>query len=144
MLPRGFVKRVVLASAPFLAALLVAACRRAPDLSREAAADLIARSPAFEGPWDPGIRFGESQSTMSAGDAKRRLLRVESVLVKEDGPWGWAGTTATVPFVWRWQNGPLAGFDYRSKAKLHCAGGVWKVYNDQLQEELWKAERGEE
>ena len=81
---------------------------------------------------------------MVTADTKRRLLRVESVLVKADGPLGMAGSTATVPFVWRWQSGPLAGFDYRSRAKLHCSGGVWKVYNDQLQEQLWKAERNEE
>jgi hypothetical protein len=134
----------VLSVAVVLPLLLGLACGGAPELGREAAASLIARSPAFEGPWDPSIRFGESQATMPAGDAKRVFLRVESVLVKEDGPWGWAGVTATVPFVWRWQGGPLAGVDYRSKAKLHRSGGVWKVYNDQLQEELWKAERGEE
>jgi len=137
-------KRLSLAAVSLTALLLLACGGKPPELSRETAADLIVRSPAFEGPWDPGIRFGESQATMPAGDAKRRLLRVESVLVKEDGPWGWAGVTATAPFVWRWQNGPLAGLDYRSKAKLHRSGGVWKVYNDQLQEELWKAERGEE
>ena len=136
--------RAVVSCLTLLTLTFAIACGRPPELTREAASDLIARSPAFEGPWDPGIRFGESQTTMPAGDAKRRLLRVESVLVKEDGPWGWAGATATVPFTWRWMSGPLAGSDFRSKAKLHCAGGIWKVYNDQLQEELWKAERGEE
>ena len=77
-------------------------------------------------------------------DVQRRLLKVESVALKPDGLWGIAGTTATVPFTWRWQNGPLAGVDFRSRAKLHCARGVWKVYNDLLQEDLWRAERGEE
>ncbi len=127
-----------------LAALLAVGCGKTPELTREAASDLITRSPAFEGPWDPGIRFVESEKTVVTGDTKRRLLRVESVLVRQDGPWGMAGSTATVPFVWRWQSGPLAGVDYRSKAKLHCSGGVWKVYNEPLQEELWKAERGED
>lgn len=119
-------------------------CGKPPELTREAASDLIVHSPAFEGPWDPAIRFVDSERTAVTADTKRRLLRVESVLVKQDGPLGLSGSTATVPFVWRWQSGPLAGVDYRSRAKLHCAGGVWKVYNDQLQEQLWKAERNEE
>ena len=140
-------KRLALVATVALVAVLAAACGRPPELTREAAAELIVRAPAFEGPWDPGIRFVESQTpSVAAGDVnlKRRLLRVESVLIKEDGPWGWAGVTATVPFVWRWLDGPLAGIDYRSKAKLHCSGGVWKAYNDQLQEELWRAERGQD
>ena len=129
-----------------LAAVLAASlgCGKPPDLTREAAADLIVHSPAFEGPWDPAIRFVESESTAVTAETKRRLLRVESVLVKQDGPLGLSGSTATVPFVWRWQSGPLAGVDYRSRAKLHFASGIWKVYNDQLQEQLWKAERNEE
>jgi hypothetical protein len=131
------------ATAAFLL-LLAAACGKPPELTREAAADLIVRSPAFEGPWDPGIRVTDSEKTAAAPDAQRRLLRVESVALKEDGPWGIAGSTGTAVFAWRWQNGPLAGFDYRSRVKLHSSRGVWKVYNDQLQEELWRAERGEE
>jgi len=133
-----------------LALLLTAAlaasvgCGKPPELTREAASELIVHAPAFDGPWDPGIRFVESERTAVTADTKRRLVRVESVLVKQDGPMGMAGSTATVPFVWRWQSGPLAGVDYRSKAKLHCSGGVWKVYNEQLQEQLWKAERNEE
>jgi hypothetical protein len=113
-------------------------------LTRETAADLIVRSPAFEGPWDPNIRFVDSETTVATPDVQRRLLKVDSVVVKEDGPWGMAGSTGTVGFTWRWQNGPLAGFDYRSKVKLHASGGVWKVYNEPLQQELWKTERGEE
>ncbi len=133
-----------LSLAAAIVVLLAAGCGKTPELTREAASDLIARSPAFEGPWDPGIRFVESEKTVVTGDTKRRLLRVESVLIRQDGPLGMAGATATVPFVWRWQSGPLAGMDYRSRAKLHCSGGVWKVYNEPLQEQLWKAERGED
>ena len=124
--------------------LLAIACGKPPELTREAAADLIVRSPAFEGPWDPNIRFVDSEKTVATSDVQRRLLKVDSVVVRQDGPFGIAGSTGTVGFTWRWQNGPLAGFDYRSKAKLHAARGVWKVYNDQLQAELWKTERGEE
>jgi hypothetical protein len=126
------------------AAILAAGCGKPPELTREAAADLIVHSPAFEGPWDPGIRFVDSEKTVATSDVRRRLLKVESAAVKEDGPWGIAGSTGTVVFTWRWLNGPLAGVDYRSRVKLHASRGVWKVYSDQLQEELWKSERGEE
>jgi hypothetical protein len=126
-----------------LAAVLAAACAKAPELSREAAGDLIAHAPAFEGPWDPGIQFVDSQRMVMTSDVQRRLLRVESVVLRPDAL-GLAGTTATAVFTWRWQNGPLAGMDFRSTAKLHCARGVWKVYNDKLQEDLWRAERGQD
>jgi hypothetical protein len=125
-------------------ALLPLACGKAPELTGEAAKDLIVHAPSFQGPWDPGIRFVETENVLAIRDVQRRLLKVESVSLRPDGVWGMAGTTATVAFTWRWMNGPLSGVDYRSKAKLHCARGVWKVYNDLLQEDLWRAERGQE
>ena len=57
--PRG----LFLAAA--IAALFAVGCGKTPELTREAASDLIARSPAFEGPWDPGIRFVESEKTVT-------------------------------------------------------------------------------
>lgn len=135
-------------SSRFVASLAVtlvlsAACGKAPELSPDAVRELIVHSPAFEGPWDPGIRFVDSQRMVMTSDVQRRLLRVESVVLRPDAL-GLAGTTATAVFTWRWQNGPLAGMDFRSTAKLHCARGVWKVYNDKLQEDLWRAERGQD
>jgi hypothetical protein len=106
--------------------------------TREAASDLITRSPAFEapGPWDPLV---EPEKTV-AKDMKRRLLRVESVLVRQDGPWGMAAT-ATVPFIWRWQSGPLAGV---TTAEGEAALAESEDHSEQLQEQLWHAERGED
>lgn len=127
-----------------VAALLAVACAKPPELTRESMRDLIQHSPAFEGPWDQSLRFADADKTVNFRDVQRRLLKIESAYVRPDGPWGIAGTTATVVFMWRWQNGPLSGVDFRSTARLHCSRGVWKVYSDKLQEELWRAERGEE
>lgn len=140
MLGRGL--RLPLLAVTF-AAVLSTGCAKTPELTREAAGDLVVNAPAFQGPWDPGIRFVDSDRVVATSEARRRLLKVESVSVRPDGL-GMAGSTATVVFTWRWQNGPLAGVDFRSTAKLHAARGVWKVYNDVLQESLWRAERGEE
>jgi hypothetical protein len=135
-------RRLILLAAVGLASLALA-CGKPPELTPEAARDLIAQAPAFLGPWDPGIRFVDSERTAVTTGVQRRLLKVESIGLREDAL-GLAGATATVVFTWRWLNGPLAGADFRSTAKLHCSRGVWKVYNDVLQEALWRSERGEE
>ncbi len=75
---------------------------------------------------------------------KREFLLLKSLTVKQDGPFGMAGATATAAFTWRWTGGPFAGVTFTSKAKLNSGGGPWKLYDDLLKHELWAAERGEE
>ena len=106
---------------------------------------LIEQTEAFLGPHDPGITFVDGANMVFPHDAQRQFLKLEGITVKEDGPFGWSGAaTAKVTFTWRWSGGPLGEVVYRSTAKLHYAGEAWRVYDDLLRDELWRAERGEE
>ena len=130
----------------FGAALLVllAACacqKQQPMLTREMVKALVESSAAFQSPMNPDITFVDA--AVSPG-GKRELLKLEGLVVKEDGPFAAAGHTATASFSWRWTGGPLAGPIYHSKVKLNTTSGAWKVYDDLLQKELWRAEAGEE
>ncbi len=107
------------------------------------ARSLIERSEAFTMPMDPGIVF--TDTTFHPGpNTRRQFLEISGLLVKDDGPFGMAGQTATVVFTWQWTEGPYAHHVFRSKAKLNCSNGTWKVYNDYLTEHVWASERGEE
>jgi hypothetical protein len=114
------------------------------EISREQAVDLITTSESFQGPWDPGIVFVDAQ-VRRGPNTKREILRIEGLTIKEDGPFGVAGATATAAFTWRWNEGPFAQRIFRSKVRFNSATGEkrWKIYEDYLQSELWKAERGE-
>ena len=107
------------------------------------AQELIVNSGAFRLPVDSGVIFLETKYTPGPG-TKRELIRLEALAIKPDGPFGMAGATATVAFSWRWNSGPLAGTEFHSKAKLNSTGGPWHVYEDYLEKEFSKAERGQE
>ena len=114
------------------------------EIRREEAVDLIKSSEAFRGPWDPGIVFVDAQ-VRPGPNTKREFVKLEGLMLKEDGPFGIAGATATAAFTWRWNEGPFAQRVFRSKARFNNATGEkrWKVYEDYLRRELWAAERGE-
>jgi hypothetical protein len=130
-----------MAACLFALAVAASACQKPPALSREEAIDLIQSSPAFQSV-DPGTVFIGGEFRPS-GDTKREILRLEGLVIKDDGPFAIAGRTATAAFTWRWTGGPYADRVLRSKAKLNCASGSWKVYDDYLKEQLWRSERGE-
>ena len=124
-------------------ALASVGCAKPPELTRQAAQDLIVSSGAFRLPIDPGIVFLDTKYTPGP-DTKRELVRLEGITIKPDGPFGMAGATATVVFSWRWNKGPLTGTEFRSKAKLNSTGGAWHIYEDYLEKEFSKVERGSE
>jgi hypothetical protein len=124
-------------------ALFATRCSKAPALSQESVRFLIESSQAFRAPVDPGVVFLDS-SFRPGPSMKREFLALRGLVVKPDGPFGMAGSTATAAFTWRWNEGPLAGQVFQSKARLNSSGGTWKVYEDYLKHELWTAERGEE
>jgi hypothetical protein len=124
-----------------LASASACAPKTAP-MTRKLAVELIENSQAFKGPMDPGITF--TDATFHPGpNTKRELLRLTGLMLKEDGPLGLAGSTATAAFTWKWTEGPFAGQVMVSKAKLNNATGTWKVYEEPLKHSLWQAERGE-
>ena len=63
--------------------------------------------------------------------------------MKDDGPGGIAGQTATGSFTWRWTDGWLVGKTFRSRAKLNNNGSGWRVYNDELASALAASESGD-
>lgn len=125
------------------ATAFLVSCSQAPPLDGQAVRRLIQESPAFQGPWADGIVVREDQGEAGSARAQRQLLKILETKAQPLGPLGMSGMGATVWFSWRWQGGPLDGAVFASKAKLVCAGRVWKVYNDLLRDELWRAERGE-
>ena len=131
-------------AAVILAAIAALACGGSKHpLTKEQAVEMIQSSEAFLAPIDPGIIFVES--TFRPGpNTKRELLRLEGLSAKQYGPFGMAGTSAIGAFTWRWTEGPFAGQVFRSKVKFNDSGDGWKIYNDLLKKELYKAERGEE
>ncbi len=104
---------------------------------------LIEQSEAFSSPMDPSIVFTDTTFRPGPG-MKREFISISALAVKDDGPFGMAGQTATVVFTWQWTEGPYARRVLRSKAKLNSSNGTWKVYDDYLTEHLWATERGEE
>jgi hypothetical protein len=126
-----------------LVLLAAVACAKTEPLTKETTVSLIEGSAAFTSPMDPGIVFIEA--TYRPGPhTKRELVRLEALVVKDDGPGGIAGQTATAAFTWRWNEGPFAQRLFRSKAKLNNSGNGWKVYDDYLKQQLYAGERGEQ
>ncbi|HTY41924.1 MAG TPA: hypothetical protein VMH79_08640 [Thermoanaerobaculia bacterium] len=130
---------IVLASAFFFLA-----CSDPPPLDRAKVAGMIEATIAFQAPLDEDLRkldprFGADPYM------KRELLRVEAISVKPDGPFGgMAGQTATVSFVWRFNQGPLAGISHRTIAKIHGDSKGWRVYEDKLAHNLRESIAGTE
>jgi|RhiMetdeSRZDD1v2_1073273.scaffolds.fasta_scaffold06226_18 hypothetical protein len=126
----------------FLAAAATA-CGKPPELTRETARAAIEASEAFRAPLEAGIVFTDTTFQPSK-NARREILEIQALTVKDDGPMGGAGQTATLTFTYRWTEGPLAGHTLRSKARLHSSGSAWKAYDDYLKKELFRTERGED
>lgn len=123
--------------------LSLSACHQ-KSITKEQAVVLIESSPAFQGPWSPGVVFLEAHPRPGP-NTKRELLRLEGLVSKEDGPFGIAGSTATAAFTWRWNEGPFQGKVFRSKARFNSNSSKgWTVYEDYLRRQLWAAELGEE
>ena len=118
------------------------ACGKPPELSRETARAAIEASPAFLAPLESNVVFTDTTFQPNP-DARREVVKIDALTVKNDGPFAGAGQTATLTFTYRWTAGPLAGNTLSSKARLHSSGGPWKAYDDYLQKELFKTERGE-
>ncbi len=129
----------VLAAALLLGA---AGCSKAEPLSHEKAAGMIEASVAFQLPLDEDLRKLDA----SFGDpkVKREFVRVVGLASKPDGPIGMAGETATVTFLWRWSQGPLASHPYTTIAKIHGDSHGWKLYEDVLKRNLRVSIAGEE
>jgi hypothetical protein len=126
-----------------IVAFAIVGCTRTQPLTKEAAVALIEESSAFRSPIDPGIVFVDAQYHPGP-NTKRELVRLEGLVLKDDGPGGIAGQTATAVFTWRWNEGPFANRLFRSKAKLNNNGSGWRAYNDYLKKQLYAGERGEE
>jgi hypothetical protein len=123
--------------------ILAASCVKTAPLTKADTVTLITESAAFRSPIDPGIVFIEA--TYRPGpNTKREVVRLEGLVVKDDGPGGIAGQTATAAFTWRWNQGPFANRLFRSKARLNNNGSGWRVYDDYLKHQLYAGERGEE
>jgi len=130
----------------YLALTLAAAaiaCGKPPELTREVARTAIEASEAFRTPLESTIVMTDTTFQPNP-DARREVVKIDALTVKNDGPFAGAGQTATLTFTYRWTAGPLAGRTLSSKARLHSSGGAWKAYDDYLQKELFKTERGEE
>jgi hypothetical protein len=131
--------------AHMLAAVLLlgtAACGKPEPLSHEKAAGMIEASVAFQLPLDEDLQKRDP----SFGDPKmkREIVRVVGLASKPDGPIGMAGETATVTFMWRWSQGPLASHPYTTIAKIHGDSHGWKLYEDVLKRNLRVSIAGEE
>ena len=136
----GPCSRLAIAAA-ILCASLAAGCHKPPVLSREAIRSLIESSAAFKEP--SGVVFIDT--TFRPGpNTRRQIVGFQGIEVKQDGPFGIAGQTATVNFTYRWTEGPLSGVVLRSKARMNSSGGDWKVYEDYLRDQLTKSEGGAE
>src|SRR5262249_30323459 len=118
-----------------LAAAGALACSKPPELTRDRARAAIEASAAFREPLESGVVFTDTTFRPSP-NARREILEVQALTVKNDGPIAGAGQTATLNFTYRWTEGPLAGHTLKSKARLHSAGGDWKAYDDYLKKEL--------
>ena len=124
-------------------AIALVSCTKKEPLTKDATVALISDSAAFRAPMDPGIVFIDA--TYRPGpNTRRELVRLEGLTVKDDGPGGIAGQTATAAFTWRWNEGPFANRLFRSKARLNNNGSGWRVYDDYLKRQLYAGERGEE
>lgn len=131
-------KRVVVACV-----VLLVGCAKHPPLDEDTVVYSIEHSPAFQSV-DPAVVFIDAK-VRPGPNTKRQMMSLEGFVVKDDGPFGLAGQTATATFTWRWTEGPHAGLVFRSKAKLNCvAGGTWKIYDDYLKDRLFASERGED
>jgi hypothetical protein len=117
------------------------ACAKKQPLDKQKAIELIGSSAAWQGPGAPQIQL--DPSFHASPTTKRELLKLQIVQVKDDGPWGMAGQTATAVFTWRWLEGYATGRVFRTTAKLNNSGDGWKVYDEKLKEALWAAERGD-
>ena len=117
---------------PLLA--LFIGCSGPGPLSHEKAGKMIEASLAFQAPLDEDLRKLSPQ--FADPYLKRELLKVEAVTVKPDGPFGMAGETATVQFLWRWNQGPLSASQQRTLAKIHGDSHGWTVYEDKLAHNL--------
>ena len=132
-----------LAVSLFLGVALLAACGDRSRLTREEAVRLIKDAPSFKAPIDPGVVFVDA--TYRPGpNTRREFLNLEGLVLKKDGPYGIAGSTAAGAFTWRWNEGPFANRVFRSKVRLNNSGSGWKVYDDELKKQLYAAERGED
>jgi len=129
---------VAVAALVTLVGLTSSACSDPQPLDRAKAGGMIEATRAFQAPLDEGLRKLDPRFA-AAPSMKRELLDVEALTVKPDGPFGWAGKTATVSFVWRFSRGPLAGVPHRTLAKIHGDARGWKVYEDQLARNLRQA-----
>jgi hypothetical protein len=127
----------------FAVLVVTAGCQKAPDLTRDQAKQLIEATAAFTAPMDREFVALETE-IRGVNDARREFLRLEGLAVKNDGPFGIAGKTATASFTWRWSSGPFAHRPFRSLAKLNCSSGTWKVYEDHLKHQLRASMTGEE
>jgi hypothetical protein len=81
-----------------IASTLATGCRKPPALTREQVRALIESSAAFQAPIDPGVVFIDTRLTSASG-IKREFLLLNSLTLKEDGPFGMAGSTATASFT---------------------------------------------
>jgi hypothetical protein len=109
------------------------ACSDPPPLDRSKAAGMIEATAAFRAPLDEDLMKLDPRF---AAEAKREIVKIEAVAVKPDGPFGMAGQTAIVSFVWRFDKGPLAGIQHRTIARIHGDSKGWKVYEDTLEHNL--------
>jgi hypothetical protein len=126
-----------------LVLLAACACHPSTPLSHEKAKGMIEASFAFQAPLDDDLKRLDPRFTDP--NMKREILKVSAVAVKPDGPFGMAGDTATVTFVWHWTQGPLAGTQYTTIAKIHGDSHEgWKLYEDKLAHNLRVSVAGEE
>jgi hypothetical protein len=117
------------------------ACSDPPPLDRAKAAGMIEATAAFQAPLDEDLMKLDPRF---AGDVKREIVKIEAVAVRPDGPFGMAGHTATVSFVWRFNKGPLAGIPHRTIARIHGDSQGWKVYEDTLEHNLRESIAGDD
>jgi hypothetical protein len=135
--------RSTLVFAVLAASLTASGCSDPPPLDHKKAGGIIEASAAFQAPLDEDLRKLDSRFGADPY-MKRELLKVEALTTKSDGPFGMAGQTATVSFVWRFNQGPLAGVPHRTVAKIHGDSHGWKVYEDTLAHNLRAAIAAEE
>jgi hypothetical protein len=121
--------------------VLLGGCARPQPLTKEQTIALIESSPSWSQPLESSLNV--DPSFRASPTTKRELLKLEALTVKDDGPWGIAGQTATGSFTWRWAEGYMQGKTFRSRVKLNNSGDGWKVYHDKLRDALWAAERGD-
>lgn len=128
-----------------LALLLFAtsACHPSTSLTHEKAKGMIEASFAFQAPLDDDLKGLDPR--FADPNMKREVLKISAVGVKPDGPFGMAGDTATVTFVWHWNQGALSGIRYTTIAKIHGDSHEgWKLYEDKLAHNLRVSIAGEE